>query len=681
MPVPIAARPDLFVLIGALLFSAAARAEEPREAASEADAAQAFEPSFFEAFAPRTALDMVERVPGFRIDEGEERRGFAGAQTNVLIDGEPPASKAREIEDILAAIPASDVERIELVRSSAAGSSQSVRVNVVRRAGGGEGLWTLELARAEDGRVSPSGEAAFSGRRGEVRYGLSAALEIEHLPIGGERADFDAAGALTERHAETLPTDEREARIAGEASLPAWGGEAAFNAQLSRIELDERFAAQMTDAGGASVGAEAGDLTERETTGELGVVFRRPLGDWQAEAAAIITRRRFEGQESTLETDGAGALEEATQQNQRLESGETIMRALGRREWRGGWRLELGGEAAFNTLEQRLSLTEDDGGGPVPVPLPSANVRVEELRGEASVMLFGPLAPRWTLEAGAAAERSRLTQSGDVEAQTELTYFKPSLQLARALGERSQLRLRLYRDVSQLDFEDFVTAADIQNAVVNAGNPNLRPQTSWRVEAAADWRFGDDAALNITLYRWAIEDALDIVPVGPPGDRFDAPGNIGDAALWGARVQFAWPLPWDAELNIDAMSQRSEATDPLTGETRELSEIDESIVSVELRQDLGAYAWGVDYERESETPLFRLDRVEAEQDAEDLTLWIETTAYAGLKLRAWMSNVTDDAETRRRTLFDPDRLGAFDGSDVRARNEGVMFGLSASGRF
>jgi outer membrane receptor protein involved in Fe transport len=308
-------------------------------------------------------------------------------------------------------------------------------------------------------------------------------------------------------------------------------------------------------------------------------------------------------------------------------------------------------------------------------------VRVEELRGEVSATLSGAVAPRWTLEAGAAAETSRLTQSGDVEAEMELAYFKPSLQLSRALGERNYVRVRLYRDVSQLDFEDFVTAADIQNAVVNAGNPDLRPQTSWRLEAAGDWRFGEDGALSVTLYRWAIQDALDVVPVGPPGARFDAPGNIGDATLWGGRVQFAWPLPWDAELNVDAMRQRSEATDPLTGERRELSEADESLISVELRQDLGAYAWGIDYERETEAPLFRFDRIEAEQDAEELTLWFETTAYAGLKLRAWAANLSDDVETRRRTLFDPDRLGAFGGADRRRRGEGVTLGISASGRF
>ncbi len=92
-----------------------------------------FTPDFFNQYTPRTALDMVERVPGFSIDGGEDRRGFTGAQGNVLIDGEAPAAKAQEIEAILARIPASDVERIELVRGASAGSAQALRVNVVRR--------------------------------------------------------------------------------------------------------------------------------------------------------------------------------------------------------------------------------------------------------------------------------------------------------------------------------------------------------------------------------------------------------------------------------------------------------------------------------------------------------------------------------------------------------------------
>jgi len=182
-------------------------------------------------------------------------------------------------------------------------------------------------------------------------------------------------------------------------------------------------------------------------------------------------------------------------------------------------------------------------------------------------------------------------------------------------------------------------------------------------------------------HRWAIEDALDIVPVGPPGDQFDAPGNIGDATAYGARVSLSLPLPLDSELRFDGTLQTSEATDPLTGEARSISEFDESALVVGFRQDIADFAWGVDYERETEAASYRLDQVERERDAEGLSVWIETTAFGGLKFRAWGANLTDSAERRDRRLFDPDRLGAFDGSDHRARREGPTFGLSASGSF
>lgn len=644
-----------------------------------------YEADFFSAFSPRTALDMVERVPGFVIDEGNERRGFSGAQGNVLIDGEPPAAKAQEIDDILSRIPAGDVVRIELIRGSgsSAGSGQTLRVNIVRRPGDGEGVWEVELARARDGRVTPSGAAAWTGRREDFEYGVSAAISQEHLAIRGVRTDFDESGALEDARTERLPSDEREARLAGDVSFPWGGGTLALNGQLSRVEFDELELARLSDFAGVADGSIATVLAEEEDTGELGLSFRRSFGDWDGEITAVATRRRFDGDETSVELDALGVLDEAARQTQRLDSGETILRGVAGRDLSDAWRIEFAVEAALNTLEQRLTLTEDDGGGPTPVIVPSANVRVEEERTEASIMLAGALAPRWTLEAGVAVESSVLSQTGDVNQETELTFWKPSLQLVRALGERDQLRLRLYRDVGQLDFEDFVSAADITNATLDGGNPDLRPETSWRLEVGGDWRFGEGGALAVTVYRWWVEDTLDVLPVGAPGDQFDAPGNIGDADVFGARVSLAMPLPLDSELRIEGMTQTSEVIDPLTGAAREVSAFDESAITIRFRQDIEALksAWGLDFERERETPEYRLDRIEQEQDADELTLWFETTAFADVKLRAWASNLSESNDTRRRWLFDPNRLGAGDGSDERARGEGLTFGLSASGSF
>ena len=94
-----------------------------------------FEPAYFAESSPITALDMVRRVPGFVLDSGDSVRGFAGAAGNVLIDGVRPSTKSRTIDDALKAIPASQVARIELIRTPRPGLDQQgaqLLVNVVR---------------------------------------------------------------------------------------------------------------------------------------------------------------------------------------------------------------------------------------------------------------------------------------------------------------------------------------------------------------------------------------------------------------------------------------------------------------------------------------------------------------------------------------------------------------------
>lgn len=673
-------------LLAVLLSGGAAQAQTLAPEAPAAGGVVVYEPDFFAPFSPRTALDMVERVPGFTIAEiDDERRGFAGAAGNVLINGETPTAKSQELDDILARIPARDVVRVELIRGSgsSAASAQTTRVNVVRRGGAGEGVWNVGAAQSEDGRVAPWGEASWSGRAGEREFGASLAYESDRVPDRGFRSDFDAFGALDERRDEYVPADEREIRVSGEYSSPLLGGDLSLTGEASWAEARERERASIFGAGDALDGVEFSDADGEEDAIELGALYAFDLSSWSAELGALATRRRFEALETAEERGADLALDEATRQTQRIEAGETILRFGAERDLREGWRINLGAEAALNTLEQRLTLTEDDGSGPTPVELPSANVRVEEERAEAFATLSGRALARWTFEAGGSVEVSRLTLSGDDNQSADLTYWKPSLLLARAFGAQNQIRFRFYRDVGQLDFEDFVSAADLQDSQVDAGNPDLRPETSWRAEATGDWRFGENGALELTLYRWWIEDALDLVAVGPPGDQFDAPGNIGDADAWGARIALTAPLPAHAQLRIEGFAQRAEVDDPFTGERRTISEFPEGAVTIGLRQDLSAWrlAWGIDFEQEFEAESYRLDRIDDENERGDLSAWIETSAIDGMKLRLWASQLSDDAETRRRRFFTPDRNGGFDGADFRSRREGRYLGFELSGGF
>jgi len=115
----------------ALLLSAAAPAVALAAGKADAPARQTavagdqavliFTPDFFVDARPNTALDMVNRVPGFSVNDGDGARGFEGAVGNVLINGARPASKNDTGSNVLARTVASQVERIELIRGGAPG--------------------------------------------------------------------------------------------------------------------------------------------------------------------------------------------------------------------------------------------------------------------------------------------------------------------------------------------------------------------------------------------------------------------------------------------------------------------------------------------------------------------------------------------------------------------------------
>ena len=81
-----------------------------------------YQPAFFSRYAPITALDMVNNLPGFSLDDGDaETRGFGGAAGNVIINGARISAKSESPSEILGRIPAADVERIDVIRGQVGG--------------------------------------------------------------------------------------------------------------------------------------------------------------------------------------------------------------------------------------------------------------------------------------------------------------------------------------------------------------------------------------------------------------------------------------------------------------------------------------------------------------------------------------------------------------------------------
>ncbi|MCB2084570.1 MAG: Plug domain-containing protein, partial [Sphingomonadaceae bacterium] len=103
-------------------------AQEASDDASDAEAAniaaegqgRVFTPDYFTQFAPRNALDMVSRIPGFTIDDGNNgQRGLGQANQNVIVNGERFSSKSDSLREQLVRIPAADIIRIEILDGTA----------------------------------------------------------------------------------------------------------------------------------------------------------------------------------------------------------------------------------------------------------------------------------------------------------------------------------------------------------------------------------------------------------------------------------------------------------------------------------------------------------------------------------------------------------------------------------
>ncbi len=652
-----------------------------------------YEPGFFARYTPSTAYDMVSRVPGFTIDEGSDRRGLSGAAGNVLIDGEPPSSKSDTPQSILARIPADQVLRIELLRgASGEAGVQTTLVNVVRAPSAGSGVWEAEAEyNIERERFAPRGSVSWSGRRGDFEYGVGISRFLQYRALDGVRRYSDSTGAPTGSRLESSPRSYRETVPTANAAFPMLGGRMRLNAQWQRWAFESIQDIPFFDTSGAQLDATSFFIFEREQSGELGMNFTRDFGPVGLEVVGLLNRAHYANDQILQERSAAGVFVGGSDQSTRQDKSESILRGVGTWTISPQHRLQFGLEGAFNSLDQSLRLAVDAGTGPVGLALPSANVLVEEQRNEMFLTHLWRPADGWSLETTLAQESSTLTQTGDVDLETELTYFKPSIQLTRTLG-RNQLRLRYYRDVDQLDFGDFVSAAQLADSLVGGGNPNLRPETSWRIEAGADFRFGADGALGLTLFHYDIEDASDVVPVtvDPPGPdpaiTFDAPGNIGDGERYGIEVSLSLPLTFllpGARLTMEGEFQRGEVTDPVTLRPRTISELFESDVEAEFRQDLPShhFAWGIAYYDPSQFIVFRGNETDTQEEGPFVDIYAETTALRGLKLKITAANITDAEILRDRHFYTPDRTGSFASLDARQRQLGPFVIVTLSGTF
>lgn len=649
-------------------------------------------PGFFSQYNPVTALDMVQRVPGFSIDAGDNVRGFSGAGGNVLIDGQRPSTKSADIFQILGRIGAGNVERIELIRGGTGSldvGGQSVVVNVVRKQGEGAANpspWEFRLTkRRPNGGVRPGGEISYTGKARGVEYSIGANVFATSLTFGGEEQLTRFAGDDELRVRDGVFREQGGGANFKIEKPFANGDIARFSVEGEYLKFREEFSeTRFLVMGGPDIALFTFPLEYYEY--ELGADYEHAFSENFDVKLIGLYGRETEKFESGFEFFPAmGASDQSV-----FISDETSGETIGRVEfdWKGwqGHAIQFGGEIAHNFIDSEAELLVDDGmGGLMPVMLDGANTRVSEIRGEPFVTDSWTISPKLKLDIGMKVEFSRIAQSGDNANSRFFTYPKPSLALTYNLAEKSQIRLSAERTVNQLSFGEFVSSVNFDDEDVDFGNPDLQPQRAWEFEASFEQRFGEIGVIELTGFYNYVNDVEDLLPIG---GIVEVPGNIGDGEVWGGKAELTLPLdPFslkNARLEASATVQESSVPDPVTGLDREFSFITPYVFEIEYRQDFPEkkFSWGWSIVKFGNETGFGLDEVTTFSYDPEFDAFIETTVIKGVKVRLDANDIFNVNVERDRTVFDGSRaLNMPLLREVRGNQNGGGITLTLSGTF
>ena len=620
-------------------------------AGQSADGVTAYPPAFFADRRPTNAREMLERIPGFTLDYGANVRGFEGAAGNILIDGRRPVTKTDFLGDIVARIPATNVERIDVVRGGAPGidmQGKPVIANVVLKKGGGfQAQATGRLSHAADGREWAGLEAQASGEIGEHKWDVSGirAKGIDGI-VGDGPGLVVVPGRAPVRTAIDTEGDGHFGQATGTYELPLAGGRLKLN---GRFYID-KFKFEEDDADLDTGEAQTTDELALTDEWELGGAFNRSLtARTSLELVTLHTAADLDFASAFADADG----DQLFAKDRNLY--ETIGRAVVKHRSSDTLSIEAGAETAENRLEARTRFLVEGAN----VRVPAANVRVREDRAE----LFGKMSWRpvadWSLDGQVRFERSKISSRGDVRLEKTLGFVKPRLQASWSATPTTQLRLRLEREVGQLNFDNFVAQSSLNTVIgVTAGNPDLDPEQAWVAEAALEQRFWQRGSVVVTLRHSEVQDVVDRGPVFTSTGVFDRPTNIGDGRRELVKVELTLPLDRlglkSGQVKGYLVRRWSQVDDPTTGDGRRISGERPVEWSIDFSQDLPArnMTWGVYVDGGWQQVYRRFNAADAIKLDPFLMVFLEWRPRPDVNIRAEVENITERGY-RRTTLIYP----------------------------
>lgn len=621
---------------------------------------------YFAQYAPSTALDIVQRIPGFNLDSGDsDVRGFGGAAGNLVIDGARPSAKSDSLQTILSRIPASRVQRVEVGSGDLFGAEYSGRPRVANLVlsdvGGLSGTIDLRVARDYTATLTPQGSVSALLRRGRSTFNASLGYENQDsVEEGTDTLRALPSGTITEFRIKE--NDIRDQEWFATASWAFDGGENRSANLNSRFERN-RFTLGQTNEVRPASGVIRNDRLfqiNRNTQWELGGDVTRPLAGGAIKLIGLYRTASGDDYEDNYNIV-AGNVLGGFIQTVDYRRDEAVARLVWSRANLGGWQVETGIEGAFNRLDSDVDLFGVAAGGvQTPIDLPVDEAIVSEYRAEPFINAGRSLSSTLRMDLGLTYELSRLTVDGDAHARRTLRFLKPKASFDWRPGDDWRIQASVTRTVAQLDFGDFVGAAELANDRVDGGNPDLLPQRAWEYRVSVERPVLGDGRLQATVGYDQISLLQDRVPLEGGGD---APGNLGNGTRFFVSGTVDIPLTalgiTGGRLTATGTWRDTSVRDPYSGLDRFFSGNSRWYAEGGFRQDLGSFAWGFNLYGNPRSSVFRRNEIDS-FDGEDpfVTAFVEYRATPKTTVTLTIDNLTDATAGRNRLFFAPDRSSA-----------------------
>jgi hypothetical protein len=658
---------------------AQAAAAQPAQPTGRTSRTTVYAAPFFAQYAPRTALDIVQRVPGFSLDLGATQtnqgsvdvRGFAGTAGNVVINGARPSTKAETLDVTLSRIPAQQVVRVELgpgdlYGSDYAGKSQVLNV-VLSQQSGIDGNVTASAKRWFTGYVNTDIEGSALIRRGPSTINLSAGTgRNRQLEEGTDVLAVVNTGELIEHRRKHNSYFNKDPFVSAAWALERGSDNAVrVNARWQPSSFD-LFQTNRVTPTGAPQHDDNLIQTYRDPVIELGGDVTRPLAGGAIKFVALATRRKRHDvdayiQRNALLTDNA-IVNGGFQQSVRARRNETLGRLGWTRSNLLGFSFEAGAEASYNTLDDNVDLfATDEKGQQVRIDLPIANATVKEKRGEVYVNLGKTLSPSLRIDGGVNYEFSNLTVSGDASADRTLKFLKPNVTLDWKPGGGWHTQFSVRRTVAQLNFYDFISFGDLSAKRVTGSNADLQPQRSWELRASVEHPLLGDGLFKLDLGHDLVSLLQDqILIVDDHGNAFSGPGNLGTGKRDFAALTVDAPLSalWSGlRAKFTGTLQRTRVEDPVSHQQRKWSGFwPDWQWELNVRRDAGRFSYGFDINDNQRFTFYRTDEFDTNMNRGPyMTAFIEYRPTPRMAINFSVDNLLDTHAARERILFLPNR--------------------------